>query len=176
MCIDQLILEASVKPSGGGYFFNESSMESATSLFPYHKPSEYIKNIVPNKEPPENAAFHVRVAASFSAAPKWLSYRFAMTGCTFNAFVTRIAFKDSVATASAGPLAASLLPTSLHIGAVPLSIVLGSVAANVGSAEVAAAPIADGVVDGEAEDDVSDLGSPRVILDDDVSELTEARA
>ena len=30
--------------------------------------------------------------------------------------------------------------------------------------------------DGEAEDDVSDLGSPRVILDDDVSELTEARA
>ena len=28
----------------------------------------------------------------------------------------------------------------------------------------------------EAEDDVSDLGSPRVILDDDVSELTEARA
>ena len=33
-----------------------------------------------------------------------------------------------------------------------------------------------GGVDGEAEDDVSDLGSPRVILDDDVSELTEARA
>ena len=31
-------------------------------------------------------------------------------------------------------------------------------------------------IDGEAEDDVSDLGSPRVILDDDVSELTEARA
>ena len=37
-----------------------------------------------------------------------------------------------------------------------------------------ARPLAD--VDGEAEDDVSDLGSPRVILDDDVSELTEARA
>ena len=31
-------------------------------------------------------------------------------------------------------------------------------------------------IDGEAEDDVSELGSPRVILDDDVSELTEARA
>ena len=37
-----------------------------------------------------------------------------------------------------------------------------------------ARPLGD--VDGEAEDDVSDLGSPRVILDDDVSELTEARA
>ena len=37
-----------------------------------------------------------------------------------------------------------------------------------------ARPRVDG--DGEAEDDVSELGSPRVILDDDVSELTEARA
>ena len=35
-------------------------------------------------------------------------------------------------------------------------------------------PLVD--IDGEAEDDVSELGSPRVILDDDVSELTEARA
>ena len=34
----------------------------------------------------------------------------------------------------------------------------------------------DAGFDGEAEDDVSELGSPRVILDDDVSELTEARA
>ena len=34
----------------------------------------------------------------------------------------------------------------------------------------------DAGFEGEAEDDVSELGSPRVILDDDVSELTEARA
>ena len=43
-------------------------------------------------------------------------------------------------------------------------------------AVAAAASPARPRVDGEAEDDVSDLGSPRVILDDDVSELTEARA
>ena len=40
----------------------------------------------------------------------------------------------------------------------------------------AASPTQPRGFDGEAEDDVSELGSPRVILDDDVSELTEARA
>ena len=41
----------------------------------------------------------------------------------------------------------------------------------------AASPkLRDATLESEAEDDVSDLGSPRVILDDDVSELTEARA
>jgi hypothetical protein len=45
-----------------------------------------------------------------------------------------------------------------------------------GSVRDRAASPAQPRVDGEAEDDVSELGSPRVILDDDVSELTEARA